>query len=147
LLAHSFPLVVSREEQARILVRRSDEHQAHPGHTLFATSPSYWVADVMSAKLRLRTPAIRHFFARAGGSASEVPDAWNGAVMEVRIGPVVVADCDGVFLLQSRPFVNLVDAKTARTRDLDDSVVGECIKKPQLSTVLHRDTATTSTRL
>ena len=75
-----------------------------PEIPLFATSPSYSVADVMSARLRLRTSAIRHFFVRAGGSASAVPDAWNGAVLEVLIGPVIIADFGGVVLLQSRPF-------------------------------------------
>ena len=75
-----------------------------PALALFATSPSFSVTGVTSATLRLRTPAIRHFLARAGGSASEVPDAWNDAVLEVRIGPVIIADFGRIVLVQSRPF-------------------------------------------
>jgi hypothetical protein len=58
----------------------------------------------MSARLQLRTPAIRYLLAQAGGSSSEVPDAWNGVVLEARVGPIVVADYNGVLLLQSLPF-------------------------------------------
>lgn len=75
-----------------------------PGSDIFQGSPAYSVADVTVARLRLRTPAIRDLVERAGGSASEVPDAWNGATLEVRIGPVIIADYDGILLLQSPPF-------------------------------------------
>jgi len=75
-----------------------------PGPGVFATSPRYSVTEATSATLQLRTPGIRYLVARAGGSAGEVPDAWNGALLEVRIGPVVVADYAGILLLQSRPF-------------------------------------------
>jgi hypothetical protein len=33
-----------------------------------------------------------------------VPDSWNGVVLDVRVGPVVIADYGGILLLQSRPF-------------------------------------------
>src|SRR5688572_5351568 len=75
-----------------------------PRVQLFAASPSYSVTDVTSATLRLRTAALREIFARAGGSPAEVPDAWSDAVLEVRIGPVIIADYGGILLLQSRPF-------------------------------------------
>jgi hypothetical protein len=76
-----------------------------PAAELFSSvSPTYAVADVTAARVRLRTPAIRYLLHEAGGSASEVPDSWNGAVLEVRIGPVIIADYDGILLLQSLPF-------------------------------------------
>ena len=75
-----------------------------PEPGVFATFPKYSVTDVASAKLQLRRAAIRYLVARAGGSASEVPDSWNGVDLEVRLGPVIIADYDGVLLLQSRPF-------------------------------------------
>ena len=75
-----------------------------PGDDVFAVSPSYSVADITAARWQLRTPAIRYLFDQAGGSASEVPDSWNGAVLEVRAGPMIIADYNGVLLLQSLPF-------------------------------------------
>lgn len=75
-----------------------------PAAGVFAGSPSYSVADMISAKLQLRTPAIRFLIARAGGSASDVPDSWDGVVLEVVVGPLIAADYDGVLLLQSLPF-------------------------------------------
>jgi hypothetical protein len=75
-----------------------------PRSGVFAVQPTYSIADVSSAKLRLRTPAIRYLFAQAGGSPSEVPEAWNGVALETQVGPVVIADFNGVLLLQSLPF-------------------------------------------
>jgi hypothetical protein len=69
-----------------------------------SSAPTYSVTDVAAATLPLRTSDIRQLVARAGGSASEVPDSWNGVVLEVRAGPVVIADYNGILLLQSRPF-------------------------------------------
>src|SRR5262245_17017554 len=57
---------------------------------VFSTSPTYSVTDVVSATLQLRTPAIRYLVAQAGASASDVPDSWNGVVLEVRAGPVII---------------------------------------------------------
>jgi hypothetical protein len=92
---------VSSLEEARVLAGFSPR-LPRPG--VFTASPNYSVADVTSATLRLRTPAIRFLFGQAGGSPSAVPDAWNGVVLEVRAGPVIVAEYDGVLLLQSLPF-------------------------------------------
>jgi hypothetical protein len=75
-----------------------------PGLDVFPGSPTYSVTDVASAKLRLRVPALRHLVAQAGGSPSEVPDSWDGVVLEARLGPVIIADYEGVLLLQSLPF-------------------------------------------
>jgi hypothetical protein len=75
-----------------------------PGPGVFAILPSYSVTDVASARLQLRRPAIRYLVAQAGGSASDVPDSWNGVDLEVRVGPVIIADYNGILLLQSRPF-------------------------------------------
>jgi hypothetical protein len=66
--------------------------------------PSFSVTNEGAARLRLRTPAIRYLLNRAGGSPDEVPDSWNEAVLEIRMGPVVVADYGGTVLLQSQPF-------------------------------------------
>ncbi|HET9362906.1 MAG TPA: hypothetical protein VFO58_24320 [Vicinamibacterales bacterium] len=75
-----------------------------PDPDVFPGSPTYSVADATLATLPLRTPAIRYLVARAGGSPGEVPDSWNGAMLEVRVGPVILADYGGVVLLQSLPF-------------------------------------------
>ena len=75
-----------------------------PRVAVFSSAPTYSVTDVASATLPLRTPAIRYLVARAGASASEVPDSWNGVVLEVRAGPVVIADYNGTQLFQSLPF-------------------------------------------
>lgn len=75
-----------------------------PQPDVFKTSPTYSVAGITAARVRLRTPAMRYLVNQAGGAASEVPDAWNGAVLEVRIGPVIIADYDGILLLQTQPF-------------------------------------------
>ena len=76
-----------------------------PAADLFPSDlPAYAVADVVTARVRLRTPALRYLLHEAGGAAGEVPDSWNGAVIETRIGPVVIADYDGLLLLQSLPF-------------------------------------------
>jgi hypothetical protein len=75
-----------------------------PGADVFAASPSYSVTDVASATLQLRRPAIRYLVARSGGSASQVPDSWDGVDLEVRIGPLIIADYGGTLLLQSLPF-------------------------------------------
>ncbi|HKE85387.1 MAG TPA: hypothetical protein VKB50_16610 [Vicinamibacterales bacterium] len=75
-----------------------------PTGDVFTAPPTYSVTDVASARLRLRTPAIRYLAAQSGASASEVPDSWNGVVLEVRVGPVIIADYDGTLLLQSLPF-------------------------------------------
>ena len=71
---------------------------------IFADAPSYSVTGEGFATVKLRTPAIRYLLAEAGGSASDVPDDWNDATLDVRLGPVVIADYDGTLLLQSRPF-------------------------------------------
>jgi hypothetical protein len=55
------------------------------------------------ATLKLRTPAMRYLLAQAGGSASDVPDGWNGVTLDLRLGPIVMADYQGTLLLQSRP--------------------------------------------
>ena len=70
---------------------------------IFAATPKYSVTDELSATLQLRTPAIRYLLAQAGGDARDVPDSWNGVTLDVRVGPVVIADYDGVLLLQSPP--------------------------------------------
>jgi hypothetical protein len=70
----------------------------------FASVPRYSVTDGVSGTLRLDTRGIRGLLARVGGASSEVPEAWNGAVLEVRVGPVVLADYGSTLLLQSRPF-------------------------------------------
>jgi hypothetical protein len=75
-----------------------------PEPGVFSVAPTYSVAGVTSAKLGLPTRGIRDLIARTGGMASEVPDSWNGVVLEVRVGPVIMADYDGVLLLQSLPF-------------------------------------------
>lgn len=75
-----------------------------PGPDVFSMQPTYSVTDRASAKLQLRRAAIRYLVGKAGGAAGEVPDAWNGVDLEVRIGPAIIADYDGVLLLQSRPF-------------------------------------------
>jgi hypothetical protein len=75
-----------------------------PEPDVFPVSPTFSVADATLATLPLRTPAIRYLVARAGGSPGEVPDSWNGAVLQVRVGPVIMADYGGVVLLQSLPF-------------------------------------------
>jgi hypothetical protein len=75
-----------------------------PAINAFATTPRYSVTDATSATLRLDTPAIRRLIVRVGGTPGEVPDTWNGAVLEVRVGPVVIADYGPTLLLQSRPF-------------------------------------------
>ena len=75
-----------------------------PGDDVFAVTPSYSVASVTAGRWRLRTPAMRYLIAQAGGSASDVPDSWDEAVLEVRVGPMIIADYNGVLLLQSLPF-------------------------------------------
>jgi hypothetical protein len=75
-----------------------------PAPGVFSTPPAHSVAGGVKAGLRLRRPAIRYLVDRAGGRAGEVPDSWDGAVLELRIGPVAIADYDGVLLLQSLPF-------------------------------------------
>lgn len=75
-----------------------------PDPDVFPVSPTFTVAGATLATLPLRTPAIRDLVARAGGSPGEVPDSWNGAVLQVRVGPVIMADYGGVVLLQSLPF-------------------------------------------
>jgi hypothetical protein len=74
-----------------------------PGLDVFATPPAFSVADVTTAGVRLQTPAIRHLVARAGASAAEVPDSWDGVDLELRVGPVIIADYGGILLLQSLP--------------------------------------------
>jgi hypothetical protein len=75
-----------------------------PGLDAFATAARYSVTDETSATLRLDIRGIRRLVARAGGASSEVPDTWNGAVLEVRVGPVIIADYGSTLLLQSLPF-------------------------------------------
>jgi hypothetical protein len=75
-----------------------------PGLDVFSIAPTYSVADLTTATLRLRAPAMRYLVAQAGGAASEVPRVWDGVVLDVRVGPVIIADYDGVLLLQSLPF-------------------------------------------
>ena len=75
-----------------------------PGLDTFAAADRYSVTDAVSAILRLDAPGIRGLLVKAGGASSEVPDTWNGAVLEVRVGPVVIADFGSTRLLQSRPF-------------------------------------------
>jgi hypothetical protein len=70
---------------------------------IFPTSPRYGVIHEIPATLKLRTPAMRYLLAQAGGSASDVPDSWNGVTLELRLGPIVMADYEGTLLLQSRP--------------------------------------------
>lgn len=75
-----------------------------PASGVFSVSPTYSVASVTAARIRVDGPALRYLSERAGGSAADVPRSWDGAVLEFRIGPVIIADYDGVLLLQSLPF-------------------------------------------
>jgi hypothetical protein len=70
---------------------------------IFPASPQYRVLAEIPATLKLRTPAMRYLLAQAGGSASDVPDGWNGVTLDLRLGPIVMADYQGTLLLQSRP--------------------------------------------
>jgi hypothetical protein len=90
--------VASLEEAGRI-AGFSPQLPAH----VFVASPSYSVTDELSATLPLRTPAMRYLLAQAGGSASDVPESWNAVVLDVRAGPIVIADYNGTLLLQSPP--------------------------------------------
>jgi hypothetical protein len=75
-----------------------------PEPDVFSVAPTFSVADVTAAMPPLRAPAIRYLAARTGGSASEVPDTWDGVTLKLRVGPVIMADYGGVILLQSLPF-------------------------------------------
>jgi hypothetical protein len=75
-----------------------------PRPGIFKAAPTFSVTDVGAARLTVRTAALRYLVARFGGSASQVPAAWNGATLEVRAGPIIVADYGGTLLLQSLPF-------------------------------------------
>jgi hypothetical protein len=75
-----------------------------PGPGVFSSQPKYSVTDVGVAALPVDGPAIRALAPQAGVPAGEVPNSWNDAMLELRIGPVVVADYNGVLLLQSLPF-------------------------------------------
>ena len=74
-----------------------------PGSGVFSAQPKFSVTDVGLAALPIDVPAIRPLAVRAGIPASDVPDSWGGR-LELHIGPVVVADYNGVLLLQSLPF-------------------------------------------
>lgn len=69
---------------------------------IFPASAQYQVIHEIPATLKLRTPAMRYLLAQAGGSASDVPDSWNGVTLDIRLGPIVIADFEGTLLLQSR---------------------------------------------
>ena len=75
-----------------------------PGPGVFSSQPKFSVTDVGLAALPLDGPAIRSLAVRAGIPASEVPASWNDGMLELRFGPIVVADYNGVLLLQSLPF-------------------------------------------
>jgi len=70
---------------------------------IFPTSPRYGLIHEIPTTLKLRTPAMRYLLGQAGGSASDVPDSWNGVTLDLRLGPIVMADYEGTLLLQSRP--------------------------------------------
>jgi hypothetical protein len=75
-----------------------------PGPGVFSSQPKFSVTDVGLAALPVDGPAIRSLAVNAGIPASDVPASWNDAMLELRIGPVVVADYNGILLLQSLPF-------------------------------------------
>jgi hypothetical protein len=92
--------VSSIEEAARIA--GFSPRLPRPG--VFTGSPEYSVTGVGSARLRLDASAVRAVARQTGGPAGEVPDSWDGAVLEIRMGPIIIADYGGVLLLQSLPF-------------------------------------------
>ena len=75
-----------------------------PAQGVFTSQPKFSVTDVGLAALPLDGPAIRSLAERAGIPASEVPASWNDGMLELRVGPIIVADYNGVLLLQSLPF-------------------------------------------
>jgi hypothetical protein len=75
-----------------------------PKPGVLSSQPTFSVTDVGLAALPLDGRAIRRLAVRGGISASEVPASWNSGMLEVHIGPIVIADYDGVLLLQSLPF-------------------------------------------
>jgi hypothetical protein len=75
-----------------------------PAAGVFASQPTFSVTDVGLAALPLDVTAIRALAERAGIPASEVPDSWKDGMLELRVGPIIVADYNGVLLLQSLPF-------------------------------------------
>jgi hypothetical protein len=75
-----------------------------PAPGMFSSQPKFSVTDEGLAALPLDVPAIRSLAERAGIPASEVPDSWNDGMLELRVGPIIVADYNGVLLLQSLPF-------------------------------------------
>jgi len=98
--AHEFQLsVVASLEEATRAAGFSPRLPA----IIFPASPQYHVLDAIPATLKLRTPAMRYLLTQAGGSASDVPDSWNGVTLDLRLGPIVMADYEGTLLLQSRP--------------------------------------------
>jgi hypothetical protein len=52
----------------------------------------------------LKTADIKRALAAAGVSDIEVPKDWEGLTLTAEAGPVVVADYDGVQIMQSAPF-------------------------------------------
>jgi hypothetical protein len=75
-----------------------------PGPGVFTSQPKFSVTDVGLAALPLDGPAIRSLAVKAGIPASVVPASWIDGLLELRVGPIVVADYNGVLLLQSLPF-------------------------------------------
>ena len=75
-----------------------------PAAGVFSSQPKFSVTDEGLAALPLDVPAIRSLAERAGIPATEVPDSWDGGMLELRVGPIIVADYNGVLLLQSLPF-------------------------------------------
>ena len=110
--AGSFPMEVELEVRPRPSpVRSFEEATRLAGFEPRLVSPDVLTGEPRlsvtgdgSARFPLRTRAIRDALERAGGSADEVPDSWDGAVLAIRMGPVVLADYGGTVLLQSRPF-------------------------------------------
>ena len=72
--------------------------------------PGYSVTDEGAARMPLHAPVIRNLLVRTGGSPDDVPQSWDGVTLELRAGPIVIADYAGVLLLQSEPFALLKPA-------------------------------------
>ena len=75
-----------------------------PSGILEGTPTLSVVTTVTFATGPLNTADIERALAAAGVSDLQVPKAWEGTILVVEAGPVIIADYDGVEILQSGPF-------------------------------------------
>ena len=99
-----------RTDGAHVSVATLDEASARAGFVptlpsadLVPDVPVLTVTSRIDVTQQLRAADLRRALDRVGASDLDIPAAWDGAELQVSVGPLVIAEYEGLYIVQATP--------------------------------------------